>query len=93
MHFANEKVWLLGDSGYPLEPNLMVPFRIPPNQGGELYNKKQEAARATVERCIVMNLLSTESALHVHYLFTSKFFIDLISCFRCSQIAMAVPLY
>lgn len=44
--------WLLGDSGYPLEPFLMVPFHgNMQNDGQENYNRNLRQARCLVERC------------------------------------------
>jgi hypothetical protein len=44
---------LLGDSGYPLSPYLMIPYPYPPNsrQRGR-FNRALCKARCTVERCI-----------------------------------------
>lgn len=50
MHFSDKKTWLLGDSGYPLESNLIVSFRIAPNAGTELFNNRHKMARATVQK-------------------------------------------
>ncbi|KAJ8940307.1 hypothetical protein NQ314_010754 [Rhamnusium bicolor] len=48
--------WLLGDSGYPLEPFLMVPFhenaQQPQNDGRENFNRSLRQARCIIERCI-----------------------------------------
>ena len=44
---------LLGDSGYPLSPYLMIPYPYPPNsrQRGR-FNRALCKARCTIERCI-----------------------------------------
>lgn len=42
--------WLIGDSGYPLQPWLMVPFRNPESDGQENFNKHHIRARNCVER-------------------------------------------
>lgn len=48
-----EASWLLGDSGYPLQPYLMTPFRNPvPGSPESRYNEAHVAARNCVERCI-----------------------------------------
>lgn len=47
--------WLLGDSGYPLEPWLLTPFSHPVNGSLESrYNTKFNSARSVVERAIGM---------------------------------------
>lgn len=44
---------LLGDSGYPLEPFLMIPFPYPPNSRGKgRFNRALCKARSAIERCI-----------------------------------------
>ena len=44
---------LLGDSGYPLEPFLMIPYEHPPNSRAKgRFNRALCRARCTVERCI-----------------------------------------
>ncbi|KAK3910207.1 Putative nuclease [Frankliniella fusca] len=48
-----ERCWLLGDSGYPLEPWLHVPYAqndAGPNK--EIYNEFHRRARSVVERTI-----------------------------------------
>lgn len=45
--------WLIGDSGYPLEPYLMIPFLDPPDNSPESrYNRAHIVARNSIERCI-----------------------------------------
>lgn len=50
---AGKKLWLLGDSGYPLEPWLMTPYRLPMEGSPESkFNDVHSAARSVNERCI-----------------------------------------
>lgn len=44
-------VFLLGDSGYPLEIWLMTPFLNPSSPAEEIFNRKHRSARNVVERC------------------------------------------
>jgi len=44
--------WILGDSGYPLEPWLITPIDHPTNQDEITFNNLQAKARNTVERAI-----------------------------------------
>lgn len=45
--------WLIGDSGYPLQPILITPVsNPPPNSPQSNFNKAHIQARNTVERCI-----------------------------------------
>lgn len=47
------RTWLIGDSGYPLQPILMTPFLNPqPNTPESRYNQSHMASRNVVERCI-----------------------------------------
>lgn len=50
--YRNSKEWLLGDSGYPLEPWLLTPFSNPNNDDYQMFNKVHSKARSTVERAI-----------------------------------------
>nr|CAI5837281.1 unnamed protein product [Callosobruchus analis] len=48
----NEGMWLIGDSGYPLQPWLMTPFHNPPQNTPEFrYNAAHIRARNCIERC------------------------------------------
>lgn len=42
--------WPLGDSTYPLNPCLLIPFHTPMNNIEELFNQHQTSARNCVER-------------------------------------------
>uniref|UniRef100_A0A1A9X3N7 DDE Tnp4 domain-containing protein n=1 Tax=Glossina brevipalpis TaxID=37001 RepID=A0A1A9X3N7_9MUSC len=44
--------WILGGSGYPLEPWLMTPYRSPTDSIEKHYNDVHSKARSIVERCI-----------------------------------------
>lgn len=44
--------WLLGDSGFPLQPWLMTPFNSPTTTAEENYNVAHKKTRCMVERCI-----------------------------------------
>lgn len=45
-------LWLLGDSGYPLQPWLMTPYMGPGTNQEQHYNKVHAQTRSKVERCI-----------------------------------------
>ncbi|XP_017474344.1 PREDICTED: putative nuclease HARBI1 [Rhagoletis zephyria] len=51
--FNNGKsnTWILGDSGYPLQPFLMTPYRNPSDVVQRRYNDKHCKARNIIERC------------------------------------------
>ena len=49
---ANKHQWLIGDSGYPLEPWLLVPFDHENGVGERRYNRHFKQARSIVERAI-----------------------------------------
>ena len=51
--YERKKVWLLGDSGYPLEPWLITPYdRSDTSTEATLFNNAFCSARSIVERCI-----------------------------------------
>ena len=47
----SQRVYLLGDSGYPLELKLMTPYCNPSNPPERLYNIKHKRARNIIEKC------------------------------------------
>lgn len=47
---AENDNWLIGDSGYPLEPWLLTPFSQPYGRQEVKYNKLHASARNTIER-------------------------------------------
>nr|CAI5863280.1 unnamed protein product [Callosobruchus analis] len=50
---GESNTWLIGDSGYPLQPYLMVPYLNPQlNTLQQAFNKSHSLARNVVERCI-----------------------------------------
>ncbi|XP_018801289.1 PREDICTED: putative nuclease HARBI1 [Bactrocera latifrons] len=52
-HNRNENSWLLGDSGYPLEPWCITPYRNASNDASEaMFNEIHSKARCIVERTI-----------------------------------------
>lgn len=60
--YEEKKVWLLGDSGYPLEPWLMVPYDSTNTSAAALtFNDAFCSARSIVERCIGTLLYSSNS--------------------------------
>ncbi|KAJ8953857.1 hypothetical protein NQ314_007197 [Rhamnusium bicolor] len=53
LHNNGELSWLIGDSGYPLQPFLMVPFQNPQEDSPQhRFNFAHIRARNCVERCI-----------------------------------------
>ncbi|XP_050310884.1 putative nuclease HARBI1 [Anthonomus grandis grandis] len=50
---GERNTWLIGDSGYPLEPWLMTPFdnNPPPNTPEGRYNQSHKITRSIIERC------------------------------------------
>lgn len=52
MHWADEGFPFPGDSGYPLEPNLMVPVGQPANAAEGRYNSSLKRTRVVVEQTI-----------------------------------------
>ena len=44
--------WLIGDSGYPLQPCLITPLLNPQTRPEKNFNSSLTAVRSTVERCI-----------------------------------------
>lgn len=52
-NIGRRRTWLLGDSGYPLQPILMTPFLNPENDSPEFrYNYSHIRVRNCIERCI-----------------------------------------
>ncbi|XP_017469372.1 PREDICTED: putative nuclease HARBI1 isoform X1 [Rhagoletis zephyria] len=49
-HVSGAFKWLLGDSGYPLEPWLLTPIPSPSSANEELFNTVHIKARNTIER-------------------------------------------
>lgn len=43
--------FLLGDSGYPLEPWLLTPYLSPSSPAEEVFNQKHVKCRNIIERC------------------------------------------
>ncbi|KFM73761.1 putative nuclease HARBI1, partial [Stegodyphus mimosarum] len=43
--------FLLGDSGYPLEPWLLTPYSSPNTHAQQIFNRKHKSLRAVVEHC------------------------------------------
>lgn len=53
--YRHDHEWLLGDSGYPLEPSLLTPFSNPGDGSPESrFNVKFTSARLVVEQAIGM---------------------------------------
>ncbi|TMW39805.1 hypothetical protein DOY81_015116, partial [Sarcophaga bullata] len=55
-NYLNGKMntWLLGNSGYKLQPYLMTPYRNPSNEQEQKYNEKHCKILNIIERCKVM---------------------------------------
>ncbi|XP_067633563.1 putative nuclease HARBI1 [Eurosta solidaginis] len=52
-HTYNSNAWLLGDSGYPLEPWCITPYQNPADGSSEsAFNDVHSKARCTIERTI-----------------------------------------
>lgn len=47
-----ERIWLLGDSGYPLEPWLITPYRSPTDRLQTEFNHKFSRIRTIIENTI-----------------------------------------
>lgn len=47
----NSYFWLLGDSGYPLEPWLMTPLQEEHSTSEQNYNKHHGRTRSIIEQC------------------------------------------
>ncbi|KFM67994.1 putative nuclease HARBI1, partial [Stegodyphus mimosarum] len=70
-HRRDRNNWLLGDSGYPLEPWLLTPIRNPQTVGEEALNRRLLSARNSIERCNGLlksrfRCLLKDRALHYH---------------------------
>lgn len=50
--FRGRHWWLLGDSGYPLEPWLLVPYANPQGQGETVFNRRHKSMRSLIEKVI-----------------------------------------
>ncbi|XP_053949300.1 putative nuclease HARBI1 [Anastrepha ludens] len=51
LHNRSDNAWLLGDSGYPLEPWCITPYRNPSDGSGEArFNEIHSKARCIIER-------------------------------------------
>lgn len=62
---GNRNTWLIGDSGYPLEPWLLTPIHNPlPGSPEERYNKSLCKARNCVERCIGKSKLCVKLSIN-----------------------------
>lgn len=46
-----QRAFLLGDSGYPLEPWLLTPYINPCSPSEEIFNSKHRHTRNIIERC------------------------------------------
>lgn len=49
---GDKNTWILGDSGYPLEPWLITPYRVSDDQSKIAFNQVHSKARSIVERAI-----------------------------------------
>ncbi|XP_054746614.1 putative nuclease HARBI1 [Anastrepha obliqua] len=71
-HIVGAFKWLLGDSGYPLEPWLLTPIATPSSASEEIFNKTHIKARNTIERAFGVlksrfRCLSKERVLRYSY--------------------------
>ncbi|XP_054726194.1 putative nuclease HARBI1 [Anastrepha obliqua] len=53
-HILGAFKWLLGDSGYPLEPWLLTPIATPSSASEEIFNKTHIKVKNTIERAFVV---------------------------------------
>lgn len=64
--YRRKRAWLLGDSGYPLEPWLLVPYKNEGNPACVHFNHAHSKARSVVERCIGKLYLNWRSYKVIH---------------------------
>ncbi|XP_023243392.1 putative nuclease HARBI1 isoform X1 [Centruroides sculpturatus] len=62
---TNNNAWLIGDSGYPMEPWLLTPILDAQQQNEQKYNSSLISTRIIVERCNGL-LKSRFRCLHKH---------------------------
>lgn len=48
-----QKYWILGDSGYPLQPWLINAYGRPQNESDEMFNRILKKMRSRIERAII----------------------------------------